>query len=72
MSLTPPVLRKSEVMGTTTGRFAAVPTAATIAHRTERTIWQWLANGALTRYRAGARTVVDLDELDALIAPRPA
>lgn len=52
-------------------RLAPVSTAAPVANRTERTLWRWLATGQLTRWRSGEQTLVDLDELEQMLAPRP-
>lgn len=49
-----------------------VPDAAVIAGYTERSIWHWLEDGRLTRYRAGSRTLIDADELVEMLAPRVA
>lgn len=59
-------------MTTPPPRLAPVPTAATAHDITDRTIWRYLEIGQLTRYRAGHKTLVDLDQLDALLAPKPA
>ena len=59
-------------MTTPPPRLAPVPTAATAHDITARTVWRYLEIGHLTRYRAGHKTLVDLDQLDALLAPKPA
>lgn len=49
---------------------APVPSAAESVDCSERSIYNWLAAGALRRWKAGHRTLVDLDELHDLRAPR--
>jgi len=72
MSLTPNWRIASSLMLTLTDRYAPVPAASAHGRCAERTVWRWLAAGVLTRYRAGHRTLVDLDELDKILTPRPA
>lgn len=51
-------------------RLDTVPAAATYADVSEGTIWRLLRVGILTRYRVGVnRARVDLNEIDALLAP---
>lgn len=51
-------------------RLVKVPEAATYSDYSEATIWRLLRIGAITRYRVGANGArVDLDELDAFLAP---
>ncbi len=50
-----------------TKRLVNVTDAAHYAEVTPSTIWRWLHNGLITRYRIGPKFVrVDLNELDAL------
>lgn len=51
---------------------ASVSDAAARSGRSERALWYDLEAGRLTRYRAPGKTFVDLDELAALLEPRPA
>ncbi|MDV8003173.1 hypothetical protein [Rhodococcus sp. IEGM 1408] len=53
-------------------RLVPIFVAATVAHRNERTVWRWLAAGHLTRYRSHATTLIDMDELEQMLAPLPA
>ena len=52
-------------------RLAPVQPAADANNTSAHTVWRLLEAGHLTRYRAGHRTLVDLDELAAFLAPRP-
>lgn len=51
-------------------RYASPATAAKYADVTAATIHTWIKRGQLTAYRMNARVVrVDLNQLDALLAP---
>lgn len=49
-----------------------VPDGAEIVGVTPRTIYNYLARGSLSRWKAGHRTFIDADELVELLAPRAA
>jgi len=52
--------------------YVTVAEAADIAGRGIPTVYRWLRNGTLTRYRIGVgATVISRSELDALLTPRP-
>lgn len=54
-------------------RLESLATAAEYADVCPRTIRRWIAAGLLTGYRAGPKLLrVDLNELDAMLAPIPA
>lgn len=49
-----------------------IPSAAESVGCCVRSVYNWLAAGHLKRYRAGHRTLVDIDELVEFLAPKPA
>lgn len=54
-------------------RLGSIPTAASAAACSTKTIRRLIARGDLTGYRLGSRMIrVDLDELDAILRPIPA
>lgn len=50
----------------------SIESAAATIDCSTRAVWLWLARGDIKRWKAGNRTLVDLDELVELRAPRPA
>jgi excisionase family DNA binding protein len=53
--------------------YVTVREASAISGRTVPSIYRWLKNGKLTRYRTGAgQTLIKREELNALLAPHPA
>lgn len=53
--------------------YVTVREAATLSGRTIPTIYRWLKEGRLTRYRTGTgRTLIKREELDALLVPERA
>lgn len=57
---------------TVTRRLVSLPDAAQYAGVHPRTLRRYIAAGRLTGYRLGPRVIrIDVDELDALLAPIP-
>lgn len=55
-------------------RLGGIDQAAALAGRSERWVYLRINDGTLDRYRDGSdrrRTLVDLDQLEASLAPRP-
>jgi excisionase family DNA binding protein len=53
-------------------RYGTIAEAAAITRFSDKTIRRMIADGKLTGYRLGRRHIrIDLDELDALMAPIP-
>ena len=52
--------------------FITVREAATIAGKSERTIWDWLKKEFITRYGAGTNTLISKRELINFITPKKA
>lgn len=53
--------------------YVTVKEASKISGRTVPSVYRWLKEGRLTRYKTGTgRTLIKREELNALITPRPA
>lgn len=57
-------------MHTTPKNLVSIESAAATVDCSARAVWLWLARGDIKRWKAGGRTLIDIDELVELRAPR--